>query len=180
MKYSCHYIIHLGCLMGFTMYFYIIFGTNQLTGGLVQLQFFLPISVFHKKVISNGVQTEWNLRKSYFWKESNTGDLECMSGDQRGEHEAGGRALHPRGPSVAPPTYFFLLYKSTYPPNIQKHHENLIPPPQLLYSRNPISGPFPELRRRGHWSRRASTSTPWPLRWCVSSLLHTFGSIASS
>ena len=28
------------------------------------------------------------------------------------------RALHPRGPLVAPPTYFFLLYKSTYPANI--------------------------------------------------------------
>ena len=41
-----------------------------------------------------------------------------------------GRALHPRGPLVAPPTYFFLLYKSTYPTNIQEHHENLIPPPQ--------------------------------------------------
>ena len=24
-------------------------------------------------------------------------------------------ALHPRGPLVAPPTYFFLLYISTYP-----------------------------------------------------------------
>ena len=27
-----------------------------------------------------------------------------------------GRALHPRGPSIAPPTYFFLVYISTYPP----------------------------------------------------------------
>ena len=27
-----------------------------------------------------------------------------------------GRALHPRGPLIAPPTYFFLIYKSTYPP----------------------------------------------------------------
>ena len=26
MKYSCYYIIHLGCSMGFTMHFYIIFG----------------------------------------------------------------------------------------------------------------------------------------------------------
>ena len=31
---------------------------------------------------------------------------------------------------VAPPTYFFLLYISMYPKNIQEHHENLIPPPQ--------------------------------------------------
>ena len=40
------------------------------------------------------------------------------------------RALHPRGPLVAPPTYFFLLYIPTYPENIRGHHENLIPPPQ--------------------------------------------------
>ena len=59
-----------------------------------------------------------------------------MQSNERGRHEVGGRAyppgraLHPRGPSVAPPTYFFLLYISMYPPNIQEHHENLIPPPQ--------------------------------------------------
>ena len=41
-----------------------------------------------------------------------------------------GHALHPRGPLVAPPTYFFLLYISTYPGNIQEHHETLFPPPQ--------------------------------------------------
>ena len=37
---------------------------------------------------------------------------------------------HPRGPLVAPPTNFFLLYIPTYPENIRGHHENLIPPPQ--------------------------------------------------
>ena len=31
MKYSCYYIIHLARLMGFTMHFYITFGTNLLT-----------------------------------------------------------------------------------------------------------------------------------------------------
>ena len=34
------------------------------------------------------------------------------------------RALHPRGPSVAPPTYFFLLYIPTYPPNNQIQSQN--------------------------------------------------------
>ena len=37
---------------------------------------------------------------------------------------------HPRGPLVAPPTYFFLLYIPTYPENIRGHHENLITLPQ--------------------------------------------------
>ena len=41
-----------------------------------------------------------------------------------------GRALHPRGPLVAPPTYFFRLYILIYPKNIQEHHETLFPPPQ--------------------------------------------------
>ena len=39
-------------------------------------------------------------------------------------------ALHPRGPLVAPPTYFFLRYIPTYPETIQEHHETLFPPPQ--------------------------------------------------
>ena len=59
-----------------------------------------------------------------------------MSRNHRGGHEAGGRAypperaLHPRGPLVAPPTYFFLLYIPTYPETIEEHHENLITLPQ--------------------------------------------------
>ena len=40
--------------MGFTKHFYIIFGTNLLTKGLVQIVVFLPISVFRRK----GYQTE--------------------------------------------------------------------------------------------------------------------------
>ena len=41
-----------------------------------------------------------------------------------------GRALHPRGPLVAPPTYFFLPYIPMYPETIEEHHETLFPPPQ--------------------------------------------------
>ena len=46
----CYYIISFGCLMDFIIYFYIIFGTNLLTQGPVQIAVFcLPISVFHRK-----------------------------------------------------------------------------------------------------------------------------------
>ena len=51
--------------------------------------------------------------RSYFWKESNPGDLESMSRKQQGSHEVGGRAhplgraLHPCGPLVAPLTYIY-------------------------------------------------------------------------
>ena len=37
---------------------------------------------------------------------------------------------HPRGPLAAPMTYFFLLYISIYPKNIQEHHETLFPSEQ--------------------------------------------------
>ena len=116
--------------MGFIMHFYIIFGTNLLTEGPVQIAVFLPISMFRRKGISNGIQTEWNLREDLYWNKRNPGDLEWTSRNQRGSHEAGGCALHPRGPLVAPPTYFFLLYISIYPKNIEEHHETLFPPPQ--------------------------------------------------
>ena len=97
--------------------------------------FFLPISVFRRKGISNGVQTEINLRGGDFRNKHDPEDLEWTSSNQQGGHEAGarlptGRALHPRGPLVAPRTYFFLLYIPTYPQTIEEHHENLIPPPE--------------------------------------------------
>ena len=50
--------------------------------------------------------------------------------EQQGAHEAGGRALHPRGPLVAPLTYFFRLYIPTDPQMIRYGAKNLIPPPQ--------------------------------------------------
>ena len=168
--------------IGFISLFYIIFGANLLTQGLVQIAVFLPISVFHRKGISNGIQTEWNLLESYFWNKRDPGDLEWTSRNQWGGHEAGARLP----PWVRPPPLWLhrptsSSYICSYTPKTSRsttksyfHHRN------LLYPRDPILGPFPELRRRGHRSRRASTSTPWPLRWCVSSLQQTFGSIVIS
>ena len=164
-------------LMGFILHFYIIFGTNLLTRGPAQIAVFLPISMFRRKGISNRVQTEWNLRERDFptnmIQETWSGRQETIEeATRQGARLPPGRTLHPRGPRVAPPTYFFLLYMSTYTPKTFRsttkpyfHCRN------LLYPRDPILGPFPELHRRGHWSWRASTSTPWPLQWFVSSLL---------
>ena len=78
--------------MGFTLHIYIIFGTNLLTGGPARIAVFLPISVFRRKGISNGVQTEWNLRERYFWNGSDPRDLEFKSRKLQGGHEGGGRA----------------------------------------------------------------------------------------
>ena len=125
--------------MGLFIHFYIIFGTNLLTGGPAQIAVFLPISVFRRKRISNWVQTEWNLRERDFWNKRDPEDLEWTSSNQRGAHEARGRAyppgrtLHPRGSLMGPPTYF-LLYIPTYPQTIIYGAKNLIPPPQLSVS----------------------------------------------
>ena len=121
--------------MGFIIHFYIIFGTNLLTGGPAQNCCFLPISVFRRKRISDGVQTEWNLLEHDFRYKRDPEDLESMSRNQPGEHEAWarlppGRALHPRGPHIAPPTYSFLLYIPTYPRTIRTGAKNLFPLPQ--------------------------------------------------
>ena len=69
---------------------YIIFGTNLLTQGPVQIAVFLPISVFRRKGISNGIQTKWNLRESYFWNKRDPEDLECKSRSNWGGREGGG------------------------------------------------------------------------------------------
>ena len=121
--------------MGLFIHFYIIFGTNLLTGGPAQIAVFLPISVFRRKGISNGVQTEWNLRERDFWNKLDPEDLEWTSRNQRGSHEVGRRACPPgRAPTLVGPSWLPdrlppLIYIHV-PPNIQEHHENLIPPPQ--------------------------------------------------
>ena len=174
--------------MGFIIHFYIIIGTSLLTQGPVQIAVFLPISVFRRKGISNRVQTERNLRESYFWNKRNPGDLEWMSRSKIGVHEGpvralgGGHAPTLMGPSWLPwPTSFAYIYiylrttktsRSTTKPYF--HRRN------LLYPWDPVLGPFLAICRRGIQSRRASTSTPWPLRWSISSLSRTFGSIVIS
>ena len=73
-------------LMGFVLHFYIIFGTNLLIGGPTQIVVFLPILEFQRKRISNGVQTEWNLRERDFQNKRDPEDLEWTSSNQHGGH----------------------------------------------------------------------------------------------
>ena len=113
-------------LMGFILHFYIVFGTNLLTGGPAQNWCFLPISEFRRKRISNGVQTEWNLRERDFWNKRDPKDLEWTSRNGWEVHEARGAP----SPLVAQANYFFLLYILIYPENIEEHHKTLFPPPQ--------------------------------------------------
>ena len=121
--------------MGFIIHFYIIFGTNLLTGGPAQIVVFCLFQCFVEKEY----QTESKRNETFGNVIFSTNVIqETWSGRQETREEGtrqGARlpprhALHPRGPSVAPPMYFFLLYIPTYPENIQEHHETLFPPPQ--------------------------------------------------
>ena len=87
-------------ILGFIFHFYIIFGTNLLTGGPAQNCCFLPISVFRRNVISNGVQTEWNLREHDFWNKRDPEELQWTSSNQRGGHEAGAAPIPLGTPST--------------------------------------------------------------------------------
>ena len=149
--------------MGFTKHFYIIFGTNLLTQGPVQIAvFFCLFQCFAEKEY----QTEWNLRESYFWNKHNPGDLEWTSSKQRGGHGAGRRAQGVGAPPtlVGPswlhrPTSFAYIYSYT-PKTSESTTKPYFHRRNLLYPRDPILGPSLELRRRGNKSQRASTSTP--------------------
>ena len=154
MKYSCYYIIHLGCLMGFTMHFYIIFGTNFLTQSPVPGSVFSLFLSFTEKeyrteskrnetfgrVIlgTEAIQKTWSVRKG-----SNE------EGTRQGARPPPGRALHPRGPLMAPLTYFFLLYISIYPKTIEEHNRLGVPPPEASVAIESQSRPVPAPCRRG-------------------------------
>ena len=119
--------------MGFTLHFYITFGTNLLTGGPARITVFLPISVFRRK----GYQTESKRNETFGSDLFRTNMIQrTWSGSQEtseaatrvpGAPPTGGRAPHPRGPLERSPTYFFLLYIPTYPETIEEHHEKLFP-----------------------------------------------------
>ena len=58
----CYYIICFGCLMGFNMLFYIIFGTNLLNDGPVPVSVFAYFRVLQKrntKQSPNGIKPLW-------------------------------------------------------------------------------------------------------------------------
>ena len=108
-------------LMGFTLHFYIIFGTKLLSGGPAQIAvFFAYFRVSTKRNIKrspNGMKPSGTWFSQQTWSRRLGVCVKKQSGKPRGKGRAypPGCALHSRGPLVAPPTYFFLQYISTYP-----------------------------------------------------------------
>ena len=62
-------------------------------------------------------------------------------GTRQGVRPPPGRALHPRGPLVAPLAYFFHLYISIYPKTIGEQNRSGVPPPQAYVATKTQSGP---------------------------------------
>lgn len=124
---SMLYYILFWTLLGFTIHFYIIFGTNLLTGGPAQNCYFSPISEFRRKRISNGVQTEWNLRERDFRNERDTEDLDPTSRHQPGGHEVSYTHHIPssKQPPYLPIMAFPLPFRDILPCNL--------PPFRLLW-----------------------------------------------
>ena len=112
--------------MGFNKLFYIFFGTNLLTGGPVQIAVFLPISMFRRKGISNGMKPSGELFLEQMQSRRLGVDVKEATRRPRGREAR----PHPRGPLVAPLTDFFRLYILLYPKNIRGSHETTFPPPQ--------------------------------------------------
>ena len=163
--------------MGFILHIYIIFGTNLLTGGPACIAvFFVYFSILKKKNIKrspNGMKPSeaWFLEQT--WSTGLGVDVKKRTRCPRGRRNA--YPLGAPSPLVGPswlnrPTSSSYICSHT-PKTCRSTTKPYFHRRNLLYPRDPILGPFPELFPRGHRSRRASTSTPWPLRWCVSSLL---------
>ena len=128
------YYILFWTLLGFIIHLYIIFGTNLLTGCPAQnCCFFAYFSVSEKQNIKrspNGMKPSG----TWFCHQIRPRRL-GPSVKKATRRSRGWRARPlPRGPLEAPPTYFFLLYISTYAQMIRHGAKNLIPPPQLFVS----------------------------------------------
>ena len=101
--------------MGFILHFYIIFGTNLLTGGPTQIVVFCLFQCFAEKEYQMKSKRNETYEKLIL---STNVIQETWSGSQETIEVATSqaarpppwRALHPCGPLVAPPTYSFLLY----------------------------------------------------------------------
>ena len=125
--------------MGFTIHFYIIFGTNLLNGGPARIAVFCLFQCFEE----TEYQTE-SKQKNPFWnviffsdKTQETWTL--LQEVPEAVTRVGGapptrHAPLPRGLLGAPPTYSFLLYIPTYPQTIRTGAKNLIPLSQLYVS----------------------------------------------
>ena len=120
--------------MGFILHIYIIFRTNLLTGGPTHIAVFSLFQYFEEKEYQTESKRNETIESVIFgtnvirrtWSASQ--EAAEAARDRRAPPPVG-RAPLSRGPLGRPPTYFFLLYKPTYPENIQGATETQFPLP---------------------------------------------------
>ena len=153
--------------MGFVIHFYIIFGTNLLTGGPAQIAvFFAYFRVSQKKNIKrspNGMKPSGTWFSERTWSRGLGPYVKKSTRRARGR----GACLPPLGaPStLVGPTLLHRRTSSSYiylrtPKTSEATTKNYFHHRNLLYPRDPILEPSPALRRRGNRPWRTSTSTP--------------------
>ena len=101
------YYLLFWAILDFIIHFYITFGTNLLTGGPAQICCFMPISVFRRKAISNGVETERNQLEKLFLEGKQPRELGVHVRGDTGCPRGWGRAHPPRArplPCAPPPS----------------------------------------------------------------------------
>ena len=143
----------------------------------MQIAVFLPIFVFRRKGISNGMKPS----REIFLEQTQSRRL-GVDVKKHTRKTRGRRARpHPRGTLVALLTDFFHLYISIYPENIETNNTSGVPPPQAYVATKnqsrPCSGTLPEGDpiTGGHLHHPVAIHDeegvvhPWGLRVCTSS-----------
>jgi hypothetical protein len=157
------------------MLFYIIFVTNLLTQSPVSVSVFSLFLSFTEKEY----QTKSKRNKTFSMIFLGPEDIQrTWRGGQKVPEEATSLLGMPHGGAC--PEGWWAPRRSPNPNLCAINSQICFRRRKPLFPWDPILGPFPAIYRRGIQSRRASTSTLLPFRWCVSSLPQTYGSIASS
>ena len=131
------YYLLFWTILGFIFHFYIIFGTNLLTGGPAQNCCFFCLFQYSEET---EYQTESKRNETFgnviFSPNVIQETWDLLQGSKEVLTRVGGTpcAPLPHGTLGAPPTYSFVLYIPTYPQTIRRGAKNLIPPPQISVS----------------------------------------------
>ena len=141
--------------MGFIIHFYIIFGTNLLTGGPTQIAVFFLFQCFEEKEYQT--ESKWNeifgsdLFGTNVIQRTWSGSQETSEAATRVPSAPLGLGAPPThvGPSgVHRPTSSSYIYPCT-PKTSEATTKNYFHRRNLLYPRDPILEPSPALRQRG-------------------------------
>ena len=151
-------------ILGFIIHFYIIFGTNLLTGGPAQICFFFAyFSVLKKRNIKrsrNGMKSTGEV----IFERKATGWIWTPRQERREVPTRVGARPRPRGAPKAPPTYFLHPFILTYPKTARTEDRSGVPPPQASRTTKnqsePLSGTLPEGAIPLRWPSSSSRCSP--------------------